>query len=68
MLLKEKNKYKLIVTSKKLMISLAISSKYKHVAQTALLMQMEALQRDYTRFVAKLLPKSLKDLWHGRLI
>ena len=40
---------------------LANSSKYKHVAQTALLMQMEALQRDYTRFVAKLLPKNQKD-------
>ena len=49
-------------------IFLANSSKYKHVAQTALLMQMEALQTDYTRFVTKLLPKSLKDLWHGRLI
>ena len=61
MLLEEMKKYKMIATLKKLMISLAISSKFKHVAQTALLMQMEALQRNYTRFVAKLLTKNQKD-------
>ena len=63
MLIEDKQLLTATSTSNHKMIKvLANSSKYKHVAQTALLMQMEALQRDSTIFVAKLLPKSLKDL------
>ena len=47
---------------------LADSSKFKHVGQTALLMQMEALQKSYTKFVTKLPLKNHKDLWYGHKI